>query len=111
MRCYSSPYSSVVEHPLSKRKVGSSILPGGKTCCQPVLRGGRWTRVCPMLLYWCCVLVWYCCPWPYCLMPNRSPAKSESLLARGSACRDCVYQAGKPSMRPVGDLLAPPRTT
>ena len=25
-----SPYSSVVEHPLSKRKVGSSILPGGK---------------------------------------------------------------------------------
>jgi hypothetical protein len=24
-----SPYSSVVEHPLSKRKVGSSILPGG----------------------------------------------------------------------------------
>ena len=24
------PYSSVVEHPLSKRKVGSSILPGGK---------------------------------------------------------------------------------
>ena len=25
----SSPYSSVVEHPLSKRKVGSSILPGG----------------------------------------------------------------------------------
>ena len=26
-----SPYSSVVEHPLSKRKVGSSILPGGKS--------------------------------------------------------------------------------
>ena len=24
-----SPYSSVVEHPLSKRKVGNSILPGG----------------------------------------------------------------------------------
>jgi len=28
--CCKSPYSSVVEHPLSKRKVGSSILPGGK---------------------------------------------------------------------------------
>ncbi len=28
--CRLSPYSSVVEHPLSKRKVGSSILPGGK---------------------------------------------------------------------------------
>ena len=30
-----SPYSSVVEHPLSKRKVGSSILPGGIDICRP----------------------------------------------------------------------------
>ena len=28
-----SPYSSVVEHPLSKRKVGSSILLGGISFC------------------------------------------------------------------------------
>lgn len=28
-----SPYSSVVEHPLSKRKVGSSILLGGIPFC------------------------------------------------------------------------------
>ena len=28
-----SPYSSVVEHPLSKRKVGSSILLGGMSFC------------------------------------------------------------------------------
>ena len=34
-----SPYSSVVEHPLSKRKVGSSILPGGTThTCLHVLQ-------------------------------------------------------------------------
>ena len=45
------PYSSVVEHPLSKRKVGSSILLGGISLCYT-------HRLClvfntkPMTLFW-----------------------------------------------------------
>ena len=69
-----SPYSSVVEHPLSKRKVGSSILPGGIDIRRPrtdeVVCFLSWSRFSLPLL--CHNIVWVVSMFSMCANVFRS---------------------------------------